>query len=61
MKEKILNTIKVLRNKYNNGGYTLTEYVELLNALNNTVWNIEKFLLCDEVNPSEIQKIIQVS
>ena len=58
MKEKVLKAIEILKKEYNNGGYTLEEYVDLLNALNSTVWNIDRFLLSTEIIPLEIQNII---
>ena len=58
MKEKIFDAMQILKDEYNVCGYTNKEYHDLLTALNQTIWNMEKFSLLDDVSAYEMQEII---
>lgn len=53
-----MSTIELIKQDYCNGNINLTEYHELLNGLNKTIFEMDRYKLLGEINPGEIQEII---
>lgn len=59
MKEKIMNTMQLLKQDYYDGNISSSEYHAQLNGLNNTIFEMDRYKLSDnDVNPGEIQELI---
>ena len=58
MREKIINAIALIKQDYYNGNINSTECHEQLNGLKNTVFEMERYRLIDDLNLGKIQNLI---